>query len=81
MAEWELIDELTDGQGEVVVELASGWSLRSGSDDFLSGAYVRLCRPDGSEHLYWDKEEWATDPELVMGAIINSAAGLILEQT
>jgi hypothetical protein len=68
--------------GEVVAWLADGWSLRSGvynpsdPDALTSGEYVRLVQPDGSEYLYWDQEEWATDPALVMGAIINSAAGL-----
>lgn len=67
--------------GEVVVQLADGHSLRSGVYDdnpvrLLSGEYVRLCDPNGKELLYWDSEEWKTDPVLVMGAIINSAAGL-----
>lgn len=69
--------------GEVVVWLKDDWSLRSGvydeSDGMLSGNYVRLCRPDGSEYLYWDQDEWMTDPALVMGAILNSAAGLRFE--
>ena len=70
---------------EVVLELASGWSLRSGvynPDDpgaFTCGEYVPLCRPDGSEALYWDQEEWRDDPALVMGAIINSAANAPVE--
>ena len=55
--------------------------MRSGSEDFLSGDYVRLCRPNGDEFLYWDAEEWKTDPVLVMGAIINSAAGFRVENT
>jgi hypothetical protein len=71
---------------EIVVELANGWTLRSGVYDpatspFTCGEYVRLVRPDGIEHLYWDQEEWRTDPALVMGAIINSAAGYAIEQT
>ena len=67
--------------GEVVVELKDGYTLRSGSDDeaFTSGEWVRLCRPDGSEAIYWHYDEWKEDPILVMGAIINSAAGLRLE--
>ncbi|MGH3608879.1 MAG: hypothetical protein ACRDRD_12430 [Pseudonocardiaceae bacterium] len=75
---------ILDASGEVVVELASGWTLRSGvynqdaPDALTSGEYVRLCRPDRTEYAYWDQEEWATDPALVMGAIINSAAGLVL---
>lgn len=77
---------LLDAHGEVVVALASGWTLRSGvyhpeaPDALTSGEYVRLCRPDGREHLYWDQREWTDDPALVMGAIINSAAGLVLER-
>lgn len=73
-----------DPSGEAVVALASGWTLRSGVYDpdspgaLTSGEFVRLCRPDGSEYLYWDKGEWAADPALVMGAIINSCAGLAL---
>lgn len=68
--------------GEVVVYLADGWTLRSGvyntaTSPFTSGEYVRLVDPAGNENLYWDSEEWATDPALVMGAIINSASGLI----
>lgn len=68
---------LRNEDGEVVVELADGWTLRSGSsyETFVSGEYVRLCRPDGSEYVYWDHGEWSDDPILVMGAIINSAAG------
>lgn len=74
-------DTLLNDDGEVVVALADGWSLRSGvydtdADDALtSGEYVRLVRPDGSEYAYWDHNEWADDPALVMGAIINAAAG------
>lgn len=69
--------------GEVVVHLADGWTLRSGvygpDSPFTSGDYVRLVTPNGEESLYWDSEEWANDPALVMGAIINSASGLIRE--
>lgn len=67
----------SDTDDEVTVQLADGWSLQSGSstDAFTCGEYVRLCRPDGSEYLYWDQEEWATEPVLVMGAIINAASG------
>lgn len=81
----DLHDALRNDDGEVVVTLAGGWSLRSGcspeAGDFVSGEYVRLCRPDGEEHLYWDHHEWQVDPILVMGAIINSAAGLIVERS
>lgn len=62
-----------DENGEVVLQLANGFSLRSGGENFTSGEYVRLCDPTGEEVLYWDQEEWRSDPALVMGAIINSA--------
>lgn len=64
---------------EVVLRLANGCSLCSGvynSSDpnaLTCGEYVRLCNEAGEELLYWDQEEWATDPALVMGAIINAA--------
>lgn len=69
-------DHLLNDDGEVVVELADGWTLRSGAEQFTSGEYVRLVRPDGTEYAYWDNAEWQEDPVLVMGAILNSAAGL-----
>lgn len=71
-----------NSEGEVVVQLADGCTLRSGvyqpnePGALTSGEYVRLCDEYGNEILYWDQDEWATDPALVMGAIINSAAGL-----
>lgn len=71
-------DALLNEDGEVVVKLADGWTLRSGAKHFTSGEYVRLVDPEGSESLYWDHAEWQEDPVLVMGAIINSAAGLRL---
>jgi hypothetical protein len=80
-----LAQSLLNQDGEVVVLLANGCTLRSGVYDpqsdasFISGEYVRLCDPLGIEILFWDQEEWATDPALVMGAIINSAAGLRIE--
>lgn len=66
---------------EIVVNLADGCSLKSGSKnpDSISIEYVRLCDPKGEELVYWDREEWTTDPDLVMGAIINSAAGIRLD--
>ncbi len=75
-----------DAAGEVVVKLADGWTVRSGvynkdaEDALTSGEYVRLCKPNGDEYAYWDQSEWRDDPALVMGAIINSAAGLRIEE-
>jgi hypothetical protein len=71
--------DMLNKDGEMVLALADGWTLRSAAEDFLSGEYVRLCRPDGSEYAYWHYNEWKDDPILVMGAIINSAAGLRME--
>lgn len=77
---------LLNEEGEVVVRLADGCTLRSGVYDksdlnaLTSGEYVRLCDPDGTEYLYWDQAEWEADPALVMGAIINAAAGLRIER-
>lgn len=64
-------------ENEVVVNLADGCTLRSAdpSGDFSCGDYVRLCDRKGREVVYWDHNEWEADPVLVMGAIINSAAG------
>lgn len=72
------VEGILNDDGEVVVELADGWTLRSGCEHVLlvSGEWVRLCRPDGSEYAYWHNDEWEKDPVLVMGAILNSAAGL-----
>lgn len=72
---------LRDNDGEVVVKLADGHTLRSGStnDAFISGEWVRLCDPKGKELLYWHNDEWKEDPILVVGAIINAAAGLRVE--
>lgn len=69
---------------ETIVKLADGCTLRSGvyddsNSDFSCGEYVRLCSSDGTELLYWDQEEWKYDPALVMGAIMNSAAGMRLK--
>lgn len=82
-----LMNGIVNTEGEVVVDLQDGCTLRSGvyrpsdPDAFTSGEYVRLCDKSGEELLYWDWEEWARDPVLVMGAIINSAAGLRAEKS
>lgn len=71
------VGALLNEDNEVVVQLADGCSLRSGTadGDFTSGEWVRLCDPHGDEILYWHNDEWADDPVLVMGAILNAAAG------
>lgn len=80
------VEKIVNDDEEVVVKLADGCTLRSGVYDpykegaLTSGEYVRLCDPDGEEVLYWDQEEWANDPALVMGAIMNAAAGLRVQR-
>ena len=60
---------------EVVLQLANGWTLRSGSDTagITCGEWLRLCDAKGEQVLYWHHSEWKTDPVLVMGAIMNAA--------
>lgn len=70
---------LINDEGEVVIRLADGCTIRSGAEDLISGEYVRVCDPDGSEVAYWHFNEWVEDPILVMGAFLNTAAGLRLE--
>lgn len=69
------INAALNPEGEVVAELADGWTLVSGATDYVSGEYVTLRRPDGTVYAHWDSVEWQEDPVLVMGAIINAAAG------
>lgn len=61
---------------ESIITLPTGWTLRSGGGDSSreAGDYVRLCRPDGTESLYWDHAEWRAAPVEVMGAIFAAAA-------
>ncbi|RDJ35701.1 MAG: hypothetical protein DWQ19_12855 [Crenarchaeota archaeon] len=69
----------TNDDHEIVLKLQNGWSLVSGvynpkPGEFTCGEYVRLVDENGEELVYWDQEEWASDPVLVMGTIINAAA-------
>lgn len=72
------VEKQLNDDDEIVVELASGWTLRSGVYDpegnFVAGEYIRLCDTTGLEIYYWDVAEWEIDPALVMGAIVNAAA-------
>lgn len=60
---------------EIIIPLPWGGTLRCGEGEvFQHGGYVRVCDADGCEMpgCYWDKQEWADEPELVMGAIFGS---------
>lgn len=34
--------------------------------------YVRVLSPQGDERVYWTSQEWAEDPEGVMGALMGA---------
>ena len=60
---------------EIIIQLPWGGSLRCGEgDEHRWGGYVCVCDVDGEEipGCYWDKQEWADEPELVMGAIFGA---------
>ena len=59
---------------EIVIPLPNGGSLRCGPGDaHKHGGYIRICDAEEIEIIYWDKAEWAREPELVMGAVFASA--------
>ena len=68
---------------EIVLKLRNGGTLRCGpsTDELMYGGYVRICDKEGNEILYWDQQEWADDPELVMGAIFGASIQSIEELT
>jgi len=61
---------------EICITLPNGCTLRCGEgEEYQWGGHVRLCGPDGEElpdANYWDKREWADEPESVMGAIFGA---------
>ena len=56
---------------ECAVIAHNGFELRYDCDEELL-TYVRICDPLGRELAYWTHGEWATDPQLVMGAILGA---------
>ena len=67
---------MMDTDDEIKIPVANGCTLRSSSEKFMAGDYVRLCDPKGHELCYWDNVEWNEDPIIVMGAIIMAANDL-----
>lgn len=65
---------MPDGK-ECVIELANGRTIRTDTYQANPGgsSYVRICEADGSELGYWISDEWAEDPQGVMGAILGAA--------
>ncbi len=56
---------------EVALVAHTGYQLRYGQDgDLLE--YVRVCDPFGRELMFWHYDEWAQDPQVVMGAILGA---------
>lgn len=68
---------------ELRIPLPNGGFLCCGpsSDGSMYGEYVVIRDADGNEILYWDNQEWADDPELVMGAIFGGSLQSIAELT
>lgn len=65
----------------IKVKLANGCTICSDSLRFQAGGYVQILNAKGEEIGYWDVNEWAEDPEFVMGAILGCAqSGLSADQ-
>jgi len=61
-------------KNEIEIPLPWGGTLRCGEgDSHQHGGYVRVCDAKGKEVVYWDKQEWADEPESVMGAMFRAA--------
>lgn len=62
------------GHSEVALLLENGNYLVAQSfDQNHNGTqYVRICDSQGKELYYWDAQEWADEPQNVMGAIIGA---------
>jgi len=60
----------------MIVTLKNGNTIRSDSEEYMAGDYVRVCDPKGIEIQYWDSMEWQEEPVLVMGAILRCAENL-----
>jgi hypothetical protein len=50
----------------------TGFELRYPAEGELE--YVRVCDPLGRETAYWDSDEWAISPQVVMGAMLGALA-------
>jgi len=60
--------------GEITIPLPHGGSLRCGEGTVYNyGDYLRICDAEGNELVYWAKQEWADEPEQVIGAVFCAA--------
>lgn len=56
---------------EAMLVAHTGFQLRYSAETELC-EYVRVCDPLGREIVYWNSDEWAEDPQLVMGALLGA---------
>lgn len=68
--------------GEVMVKLVggnvlySGWIDKDDPDKRSAGDYLRLEGPGGNQLLYFGADEWQTNPQQVIGEIIETCSAL-----
>jgi hypothetical protein len=64
-------DSAGDAYGnECMLVAHTGFQLRYSAEDACD--YVRVCDPLGREIVYWCSDEWAEDPQVVMGAMLGA---------
>ena len=59
---------------EHIVPLANGMAIHTDTyeDNPDGSSYVRIVDSAGNEVAYWSCDEWAEEPQLVMGAILGA---------
>ena len=77
-----IIDDPAYGEEAVLKIEGTGMELRTNAgnvgDPTFGCEYVRVVDEDGYENGYWTHEEWAEEPQVVMGAILGSLDGTVL---
>ena len=64
-----------------VLALDNGNRILSFGDIHAAGAQVHVLDPEGYEVMMWDCAEWSnSDGELVMGAFLRTAGGLVIKR-
>jgi hypothetical protein len=59
---------------EIIIPAPNGGSIRCGKgEEYEYGGTLRLCDGSGNEIMLWEAQEWADDPEQVIGAIFHAA--------
>lgn len=73
-----LPSETTIGDGWTMLAIDNGMRVLTYGDKHQAGGQVHVIRPDGTEVATWDVAEWEQEGEgeLVMGAILQAAAGV-----